>query len=242
MAGRSWTRCCRWCQRDPVACGGVDVTPLRVFIADDHPAFRRGLAGMLSTVEGIEVVGDAPDGAIAIERVAELRPDVVLMDLHMPVMGGIEATAEIAVRSPDSAVVVLTMVEDDDALLAAMRAGATGYVLKGADQDDVVRSIRAAAAGEVIFGPGIAGRVVQLLTGRRPVTAADRFPTLTERELEVLDLVASGLRNPEIAARLVVSEKTVRNHISNIFAKLHVDRSGAIVLARDAGLGRTRTP
>ena len=218
------------------------MTVLRVFITDDHPAFRRGLAGMLSTVEGIEVVGDAPDGAIAIERVAEVAPDVVLMDLHMPIMGGIEATAEIAARSPDTAVVVLTMVEDDDALLAAMRAGATGYVLKGADQDDVVRSIRAAAAGEVIFGPGIAGRVVQLLTGRRPVTAADRFPTLTERELEVLDLVASGLRNPEIAARLVVSEKTVRNHISNIFAKLHVDRSGAIVLARDAGLGRTRTP
>jgi DNA-binding NarL/FixJ family response regulator len=214
------------------------VTALRVFVADDHPAFRRGLAGMLSTVEGLDVVGDAPDGRIAVERVAELRPDVVLMDLHMPAMGGIEATAAIRARVPEAAVVVLTMIEDDDALLAAMRAGATGYVLKGADQDDVVRAVRAAASGEVIFGPGIASRVVQLLTGQRPPSAGDRFPDLTEREVEVLDLVAGGLRNPEIAARLVVSEKTVRNHISNIFAKLHVDRSGAIILAREAGLGR----
>lgn len=214
------------------------MTALRVLIADDHPAFRRGLAGMLSTVDDVDVVGDAPDGTIAVQRAVDLRPDVVLMDLHMPGLGGIEATADIASRLPDTAVVVLTMIEDDDALLAAMRAGAKGYVLKGADQEDIVRAVRAAAAGEVIFGPGIANRVVELLTGRRPDTASDRFPTLTDRELEVLDLVAGGLRNPEIAAHLVVSEKTVRNHISNIFAKLHVDRSGAIVLARDAGLGR----
>lgn len=212
------------------------MTRLRVLIADDHPAFRRGLAGMLSTVEGIEVVGDAPDGRIAVARVAELQPDVVLMDIHMPVLDGIEATAAVTAAG-DVAVVMLTMIEDDDALLAAMRAGARGYVLKGADQEDVVRAVRAASAGEVIFGPGIAGRVLRLLTGQRTPTAADRFPQLTERELEVLDLVAGGMRNPEIAARLVVSEKTVRNHISNVFAKLHVDRSGAIILAREAGLG-----
>jgi DNA-binding NarL/FixJ family response regulator len=214
------------------------VAKLRVFIVDDHPAFRRGLAGMLTTVERVEVVGDAPDGRLGVERVLAARPDVVLMDLHMPVMGGVEATATLTAELPELAVVVLTMMEDDHALLAATRAGATGYLLKGADQDDVVRAIEAAAAGEVIFGPGIARRVRQLLTGERPSTAGDRFPQLTSREVDVLDLVAAGLSNPQIADRLVVSDKTVRNHVSNIFAKLHVDRSEAIVLAREAGLGR----
>lgn len=136
---------------------------LEVFIAADHPAFRRGLAGMLSTVEDVVVVGDASDGHLAVERVRQLHPHVVLMDLHMPVVGGTEATALITEELDDTAVVVLTMIEDDDALLAAMQAGASGYLLKGADQDDVVRAIRAAAAGEMIFGPGIAARVRQLL-------------------------------------------------------------------------------
>jgi DNA-binding NarL/FixJ family response regulator len=213
---------------------------LRIVVADDHPMFRRGLIGMLSTVEGLTVVGEAPDGRIAVDRVLQLRPDVVLMDLNMPTMGGIEATAAILEVARDTAVLALTMLEDDDAVLGAMAAGAIGYLLKGADQDDVVRAVRAAAAGEMIFGPGVAQRVRQLLTGPTSAPPGGELPGLTNRELEVLDLLASGLRNPEIAATLAVSEKTVRNHVSNIFAKLHVDRSSAIILAREAGLGRRR--
>jgi DNA-binding NarL/FixJ family response regulator len=213
---------------------------LRIVIVDDHPVFRRGLIGMLSTVEGLTVVGEAPDGRIAVERVLEVRPDVVLMDLNMPVMGGIDATAAILEVANDIAIVALTMLEDDDAVLGAMAAGAIGYLLKGADQDDVVRAVRAAAAGEMIFGPGVAQRVRQLLTGPPSTHVVGELPGLTSRELEVLDLLASGLRNPEIAATLVLSEKTVRNHVSNIFAKLHVDRSSAIILAREVGLGKRR--
>jgi DNA-binding NarL/FixJ family response regulator len=213
---------------------------VRIVVVDDHPMFRRGLMGMLSTVEGLTVVGEAPDGRIAVDRVLELRPDVVLMDLNMPAMGGIEATAAILEVAGDIAILALTMLEDDDAVLGAMAAGAIGYLLKGADQDDVVRAVRAAAAGEMIFGPGVAQRVRHLLTGSTSVHPGASLPGLTSRELEVLDLLASGLRNPEIAATLVVSEKTVRNHVSNIFAKLHVDRSSAIILAREAGLGRRR--
>jgi DNA-binding NarL/FixJ family response regulator len=213
---------------------------LRIVVADDHPAFRRGLAGMLSTVDGFEVVAEAADGRSAVDRVLELRPDVVLMDLNMPIMGGIEATAAILEAVDHIAILALTMLEDDDAILGAMAAGAVGYLLKGADQDDVVRAVRAAVAGEMIFGPGIAHRVRRLLTEPAPTPSAEQFPALTAREVEVLDLLASGLRNPEIAAALFLSEKTVRNHISNIFAKLHVDRSSAIILAREAGLGHRR--
>jgi DNA-binding NarL/FixJ family response regulator len=215
---------------------------LRIVVVDDHPMFRRGIIGMLSTVDGITVVGEAPDGQIAVERVLELRPDVVLMDLNMPTMGGIEATARILEVASDIAILALTMLEDDEAVIGAMAAGAVGYLLKGADQDDVVRAVRAAAAGEMIFGPGVAQRIRALLTvGPTSAHPVGDLPGLTSRELEVLDLIASGLRNPEIAATLYLSEKTVRNHVSNIFAKLHVDRSSAIILARDAGLGRRRT-
>lgn len=196
---------------------------------------------MLSTVDDLEVVGEAPDGRIAVDLALELLPEVILMDLHMPVLGGIDATTAITARLDHVAVLVLTMIEDDVALLGALRAGAVGYLLKGADQDDVVRAVRAAAAGEMIFGPGMAARVRRLLTDPAPSPGV-RFPELTDREVEVLDLLAGGLRNPQIAERLVVSEKTVRNHVSNIFAKLHVDRGAAIVLAREAGLGRLRRP
>lgn len=213
------------------------MTPLRVLVVDDHPAFRMGLAGMLSTVGDIELVGDASDGHEAIERIRELRPDVVLMDLHMPGLGGIEATKEVTSDAEAPAVVVLTMIEDDDALLAAMRAGASGYLLKGADKDDVVRAVQAAAAGEIIFGHGVANGIRQLLSSPRPAAPNRSFPELSEREVDVLDLIARGMRNADIAAELYVSEKTVRNHVSNIFSKLGVDRNEAIVRARDAGLG-----
>lgn len=214
------------------------MTPIRVVIVDDHPAFRAGLAGMLSTVEGLLVAGQAADGEEALERVRDVAPDVVLMDLHMPRMSGLEATEKISAESGAPAVVALTMVEDDETVVAAMRAGASGYLLKGADKDDVVRAIHAAAAGELIFGRGVAGGVRQFLAPSVPPPIQRPFPELTDREVEVLDLLARGLRNTDIAAALYVSQKTVRNHVSNIFTKLDVDRSQAIVLAREKGLGR----
>ena len=212
---------------------------VRVLIADDHPAFRKGLAGMLSSVEGIAVVGDAKNGEDCVAAAAELKPDIVLMDLHMPVMNGIEATRRITEGLPDTAVVVLTMLEDDDSVFAAMRAGARGYLLKGADQGDIVRAVRSASRGDVIFGPVIAERVREYFAGSRRADNSRAFPQLTERELEILELIARGESNRAIAERLVLSEKTVRNHVSNIFAKLQVaDRAQAMVRAREAGLGR----
>lgn len=210
---------------------------IHVFVADDHPAFRRGLDLMLRDVEDVLLVGEAESGERALELIGELQPDVVLMDLRMPGLDGIEATRRVASRWPDMAVVVLTMFEDDDSVLAAMRAGARGYLLKGADQEEIVRSIHAGAAGEAIFGPQIAERVLaRFIAGATPSTPA--FPSLTEREREVLDLVAQGKGNATIAHELMISLKTVRNHVSNILTKLQVsDRSSAIVTARDAGLG-----
>jgi DNA-binding NarL/FixJ family response regulator len=212
---------------------------VRVLVADDHPAFRGGLRGMLSSVDGMEVVGDAANGEECVAATMELRPNVVLMDLHMPVLNGIDATRRITEAVPETAVVVLTMLEDDDSVFAAMRAGACGYLLKGADQNDVVRAINAAASGDVIFGAVIAERVREYFAGSRGGDSSRAFPELTERELEVLELIARGEKNQVIAEKLFVSEKTVRNHVSNIFAKLRVaDRSEAIVRAREAGLGR----
>lgn len=210
---------------------------IRVVVADDHPAFRAGLRLMLDIAEDVDIVGEAEDGARVVDVVQELQPDVVVMDLRMPGLDGIEATRRLLAVQPDLGVVVLTMFEDDESVFAAMRAGARGYLLKGAEQDEILRGIRAIAAGEAIFGPSIARRVVEhFASGSGSAKAA--FPALTDREREVLDLIASGRGNAAIAHELCLTLKTVRNHVSNIFAKLQVpDRAAAIVKARDAGFG-----
>ncbi|HEX4699141.1 MAG TPA: response regulator transcription factor [Actinomycetes bacterium] len=210
----------------------------RVVVADDHPTFRRGLAALLAAVDGVDLVGEAEDGERAVELAATLRPDVVVMDLTMPGLGGVEATRRIVAADPDVAVLVLTMLDEDESVFAAMRAGARGYVVKGADTDDVLRALQSVARGDAVFGPAVASRVLSYLT--RPLSARDPvvFPELTEREREVLELLARGRTNGEIARALVVSPKTVRNHVSNVFAKLQVaGRSEAVARARDAGLG-----
>lgn len=210
---------------------------IRVLVADDHESFRRGLRALLASVPGLELVGEAASGAEAVASAAELQPDVVVMDLNMENVDGITATRQIVGTSPHIAVLVLTMYEDDDQVFGALKAGARGYLLKGADRAELVRAIRSVASGEAIFGSAVARRLVAFFAAR-PTVEADAFPQLTEREREILDLVARGLNNAEITRRLVVSPKTVRNHISNIFSKLRVaDRAQAIVRAREAGLG-----
>lgn len=214
--------------------------PIRVLLADDHAAFRSGLAALLRTVAGIALVGEASDGEEAVAQTLEVQPDVVVMDLDMPRIDGIEATRRIVATSPHVAVLVLSMYEDDDQVFGALKAGARGYILKGSDRGEIVRSIRSVSSGEAIFGPGIARRLVAFFAAR-PAVEPTVFPELTEREREILDMVARGLSNPEITKRLVLSPKTVRNHVSNIFSKLQVaDRAQAIVRAREAGLGGER--
>ena len=210
---------------------------IRVLVADDHPAFRAGLQLMLADAADLEVVGLAENGDQAVELAEPLRPDVVVMDLRMPGLGGIGATRRLLELDPAVGVVVLTMFEDDDSVFAAMRAGARGYLLKGAEQDEILRAIRAVAAGEVLLGQSIARRVIEhFSSGDGSARAA--FPALTERERQVLDLIAAGKGNAVIAHELVLSLKTIRNHVSNIFTKLQVsDRAAAIVKARDAGFG-----
>ncbi len=216
--------------------------PLRVLIADDHPLLRGGLRALLRAVPGTAVVGEAATGEDAIALAAELQPDVIVMDLQMPGVSGIDATRRILDTSPHIGVLVVTMFEDDYSVFAAMRAGAKGYVLKDTDEEDILHAIRALGKGEAIFSPAVAQRVIDFFTGTRSeigqAVPARAFPELTDREREVLDLIAQGLSNPEIASRLYLSPKTVRNHISNIYAKLQVaDRAQAIVRAREAGLG-----
>ena len=216
--------------------------PLRVLIADDHPLFRSGLRALLGAVPDMAVAGEATTGEEAVALAAELQPDVIAMDIQMPGVSGIEATRRILDASPHIGVLVVTMFEDDYSVFAAMRAGAKGYVLKDADEEDMLHAIRAVGKGEAIFSPAVARRVIDFFTGARSeverAVPARAFPELTEREREVLDLIAQGLNNPEIAERLYLSPKTVRNHISNIFSKLQVaDRAQAIVRAREAGLG-----
>lgn len=217
---------------------------VRVLIADDHPVYRHGLRAALATADDIEVVAEAADGAAAVRLAVEHDVDVVLMDLHMPGAGGLEATRELAAAVPGVAILVLSMFDNDESLFTAMRAGARGYLVKGADQDQIERSIRAVAAGDVTFGSGIARRALgYFAAGPATSRAARPFPELTDRELEVLELVADGRGNAWIAAHLFLSDKTVRNHVSAILAKLHAtDRGDAGARAREAGLGRTGTP
>jgi len=212
--------------------------PIRILIADDHPLFRAGLRALLDSVADTEVVGEAATGEEAVEAALALTPDVVVMDINMPGLNGIDATREILNRSEHIKVLVMTMHDDDEAVFAAIRAGARGYQLKGAAQDETLRAIRSVANGEAIFGPGIADRLQHFLAtppARDPNLA---FPQLTDRELQILQLLAQHKTNAGIAAELFLSQKTVRNYVSAIFAKLQVaDRVEAGLVARTAGLG-----
>jgi DNA-binding NarL/FixJ family response regulator len=220
----------------------VTTTPaVRVVIADDHPMFRYGLTAALAGAPEVEVVGEAADGRELLAVVEQTHPDVVLTDLAMPGLGGIAATRQLLARHPQLGVLVVTMHEDDESLFGALRAGARGYLLKGSDRADIVRAIVTVAHGEAVYGPAVARRIVDFFTRAQREYAAQAFPELTAREREVLDLIAVGARNQEIARRLFLSDKTVRNHVSAILAKLQVpDRAAAVAKARDAGLGDPR--
>lgn len=218
------------------------MTSIRVLIVDDHTLFRDGLAAILTNVPDIQVVGEAGTGREAVALAEQVAPDIVLMDINMPEMNGIEATQQVLATKPTTGIVMLTMLEDNDSLFAAMCAGARGYILKGADKAEVLKTIRAVAEGEALFGPAIAGRLTAFFQRSRRAAQYDDalapFPDLTDREREVLELIAAGANNQEIARCLHISAKTVSNHISNIFGKLQVaDRAQAIVKARQAGLG-----
>lgn len=212
------------------------MTPIRILIADDHPVFRFGLKALLSAEPDTEVIGEAASGEEAVTLAANLRPDLILMDINLPQINGIEATRRILAKNPDIGVLIITMFEDDT-VFAALRAGARGYILKGAEGEETLRAIRAAANGESIFSPAIAQRLTRFLA-QAPSQETLPFPELTPREREILTLMAQGLTNGAIAERLSLSPKTVRNLVSIVFSKLHVaDRAEAIIKAREAGLG-----
>jgi DNA-binding NarL/FixJ family response regulator len=212
------------------------MSTLRVVLADDHPVVRTGLAALLGSLPDMQVVAVAADGRAAVKEVVLHRPDVAVLDLQMPGQDGFAAIREIGRAAPEVSVLVLTMFDDDESVFAAMRAGARGYVVKGAEQDEIGRAVRAVASGEAIFGPGVAERVLRFFA--TPPKAVDPFPELTGREREILGLLAAGLANSAIAIRLDLSPKTVANHLSSIFTKLQVaDRAQAILRAREAGLG-----
>ena len=212
---------------------------LRILVAEDHPLFRKGMIALLRSVPEVEVVGEAKTGEEAVVRAAQLQPDVVLMDLQMPELNGIEATRRILQESPNIRILVVTLFEDEDSVFMALRAGARGYVLKDADEEEMVLAVRAVGRGEAIFSPAIATRVLAFFAASPPGGALPQaFPTLTDREREILHLIAQGHSNPSIASQLSLSTKTVSNYVSNIFTKLQVaDRAQAIIRAREAGLG-----
>jgi DNA-binding NarL/FixJ family response regulator len=213
--------------------------PVRVLVVDDHPVFREGFAALLGNIDEVEVVGIAGTGRQALEQAARLEPDVVTMDVQMPDLDGIEATRRLLAERPQTGIVVLTMSEEDGTIFDALRAGARGYLLKGAEPAEVIRAITTVAAGGVVFGALLASRIADFFAHRPQSGPAVAFPTLTAREREVLDLVAAGLSNAQIAARLFLSQKTVRNHVHAVLGKLQAaDRAEAIIRARDAGLGR----
>ena len=212
--------------------------PVRVVIADDHPMFRYGLRAVLAASTEVEVVGDAADGSELVALVEQAQPDVVLTDLAMPGLDGATAARQITDRFPHIGVLVLTMHEDDEALFGALRAGARGYLLKGADREEIVRAVLAVASGDAVYSANVARRIMGFFTSAHQTYTAQIFPELTGREREILDLVAAGLGNHEIARRLVLSEKTVRNNVAAILTKLQVpDRAAAVAKARDTGLG-----
>jgi DNA-binding NarL/FixJ family response regulator len=211
---------------------------IRVLIADDHQLFRDGLRALLESAPDTEVVGEAASGQEVIRLAAERLPHLILMDLQMPDLDGIEATRQIVESNPEINILMVTMFEDDQSVFAAMRAGARGYVVKGVKHDEMLRAIRAVASGEAIFSPSIASRMMDFFATSRRVIPAEAFPELTDREQEVLNLMARGDSNADIAQELTISIKTVRNHVSNIFGKLQVaDRAQAVIRAREAGLG-----
>jgi DNA-binding NarL/FixJ family response regulator len=210
---------------------------MRVLLVEDHPMYRDGLARMLESVEDVEVVGEAGTGEEAVQMAEQLNPTIILMDLNLPKMSGIEATKQIIQKQPTIGILVLTMYDDDSSVFAAMRAGARGYLLKEANRNEIIRAIQAVGDGEAIFSPSIARRMIYYFEAKP--AQVDAFPQLTEREREVLDHIARGENNAEIASVLGLNQKTVRNHVSNILSKLHAsDRAHAIIMAREAGLGK----
>lgn len=217
------------------------MSSIKLIVADDHRLFREGLKALLSVTDDIEIIGEAEDGDGVLKKCNVQQPDIILMDINMPGINGIQATQTILEEHPQIGIIMLTMLEDDASIFNAMRAGARGYLLKGADPNEVLSVIRAVAEGQALFGPAIAARVLgyfkALSAKPNPHQTLAPFPELTERELEVLRLISQGLNNQEIAQKLVLSPKTVRNHITNIFGKLQVaDRAQAIVRAREAGV------
>lgn len=213
---------------------------IRVMVADDHEIIRSGIRTLLASTQAAEVVGETANGEETVSQALALQPDVILMDVQMPDMNGIEATRRILKVSPHIGIIIVTIFEDDDTVFAAMRAGARGYVLKGTDQAELLRAIQAVVNGEALFSPGIASRMIHYFSRLEHTATQTAFPELTDREREILSMIASGMNNTQIAERLVLSQKTIRNHISNIFSKLQVaDRAEAIVRARKAGLGNS---